>query len=93
MRSVKSTPSCPGVDFDGDKMSEIPVTGSTKKRTYRLSSKSLLFFEDGAPEGIRTPDLRIRSPLLYPAELQARDQIKIGLLTLIVFFVHIKYNV
>ena len=24
------------------------------------------------PEGIRTPDLRIRSPLLYPTELQAR---------------------
>src|SRR4030042_3266502 len=26
---------------------------------------------DGAPEGIRTPNLRIRSPLLYPIELQA----------------------
>ncbi len=26
----------------------------------------------GAPEGIRTPGLRIRSPLLYPAELQAQ---------------------
>ena len=25
----------------------------------------------GTPGGIRTPDLRIRSPLLYPAELQA----------------------
>ena len=25
----------------------------------------------GAPGRIRTPDLRIRSPLLYPAELQA----------------------
>jgi hypothetical protein len=25
----------------------------------------------GTPEGIRTPGLRIRSPLLYPAELQA----------------------
>ena|GEM_PF-4920872 len=25
----------------------------------------------GALEEIRTPDLRIRSPLLYPAELQA----------------------
>ena len=30
-----------------------------------------LVFETGVPEGIRTPDLRIRSPLLYPAELQA----------------------
>ena len=27
----------------------------------------------GAPGGIRTPDQRLRKPLLYPAELQARD--------------------
>ncbi len=27
--------------------------------------------QNGAPGGIRTLDLRIRSPLLYPAELQA----------------------
>ena len=26
----------------------------------------------GAPGGIRTPDTRIRSPVLYPAELRAR---------------------
>ena len=26
---------------------------------------------NGAPAGIRTPGLRIRSPLLYPTELQA----------------------
>ena len=26
----------------------------------------------GAPGGIRTPDTRIRSPVLYPAELQVR---------------------
>ena len=32
-----------------------------------------LVFETGVPEGIRTPDLRIRSPLLYPAELQAQN--------------------
>ena len=30
----------------------------------------------GAPEGIRTPGLRIRSPLLYPAELQAQNWLK-----------------
>ena len=28
----------------------------------------------GTPGGIRTPNLRIRSPLLYPIELQARTQ-------------------
>ncbi len=27
----------------------------------------------GTPEGIRTLDLRIRSPLLYPAELLAHE--------------------
>ena len=27
----------------------------------------------GAPEGIRTPDPRLRRPLLYPAELQAHS--------------------
>src|SRR5262245_41509520 len=27
----------------------------------------------GAPGGIRTPDPRIRSPTLYPAELRARE--------------------
>ncbi len=25
------------------------------------------------PEGIRTPDSRIRNPMLYPAELRARE--------------------
>ena len=28
----------------------------------------------GAPEGIRTPDLLVRSQTLYPAELQAQVQ-------------------
>ena len=35
----------------------------------------------GAPEGIRTPDPRLRRPLLYPAELQAhlpRDSVEAG---------------
>jgi hypothetical protein len=30
------------------------------------------FGMNGAPAAIRTRDLRIRSPLLYPAELRAR---------------------
>ena len=29
----------------------------------------------GEPEGIRTPDLRLRRPLLYPAELQTQVQL------------------
>ena len=29
--------------------------------------------QNGAPGGIRTPGLRIRSPLLYPTELQAQN--------------------
>ena len=32
----------------------------------------------GTPGGIRTPDLRIRSPLLYPAELLAQKYNKIN---------------
>src|SRR5688572_15841259 len=30
---------------------------------------------DGAPGGTRTPDRRIRNPLLYPAELRAHGEI------------------
>ena len=37
-----------------------------------LVSASALFF--GVPEGIRTPDLLVRSQLLYPAELQTQIQ-------------------
>ena len=29
--------------------------------------------KNGAPEGIRTPDLLVRSQTLYPAELRAHD--------------------
>ena len=32
-----------------------------------------LFGKTGVPEGIRTPDLRFRKPLLYPAELPGRS--------------------
>ncbi len=28
---------------------------------------------NGAPGGTRTPDLRVRNPALYPAELRARN--------------------
>ena len=42
------------------------------KKLLRKNSKSLDF--SGTPGRIRTCDLRIRSPLLYPAELQAQTK-------------------
>ena len=47
-----------------------------KRERMALAGKTLLFFrgKSGAPGGIRTPDRRVRSPVLYPAELQARDR-------------------
>ena len=44
-----------------------------KKKTQAISLSPLFY---GAPGAIRTPDLRIRSPLLYPAELQAHVKLK-----------------
>ena len=41
-----------------------------------LVSASALFF--GVPEGIRTPDLLVRSQLLYPIELQAHTGVRDG---------------
>ena len=38
------------------------------------SDKTIENRKNGAPGGSRTPDLRIRSPLLYPAELLARSE-------------------
>ena len=44
----------------------------TTSRTTILRSNQLSYARrDGAPEGIRTPDPRLRRPLLYPAELLA----------------------
>src|SRR4051812_16462639 len=34
--------------------------------------------ENGVPEGIRTPDLRFRKPLLYPAELPGRGRARLA---------------
>ena len=41
----------------------------TKQKTQEI----LGIFIDGALEAIRTPDLRLRRQLLYPAELRAHD--------------------
>ena len=46
-----------------------------KKRPYK---NSLLPGKSGAPSRIRTYDLWIRSPLLYPAELWAQNVIIIA---------------
>ena len=51
-------------------------------QNHKLEKKRLL---DGAPDAIRTRDLRIRSPLLYPAELQARAKILLSKMFLIVY--------
>ncbi len=47
-----------------------PVLKKKKDLDFHLSPD----FSSGAPERIRTSDLRIRSPALYPAELQARAE-------------------
>ena len=45
----------------------------TTSRTTILRSNRLSYIRHhGAPEGIRTPDPRLRRPMLYPAELQVR---------------------
>ena len=45
----------------------------TTSRTTILRSNRLSYIRhDGAPEGIRTPDPRLRRPMLYPAELRVR---------------------
>ena len=40
------------------------------KKIKKPANQGGLFVLSGVPGGIRTPDLRIRSPLLYPAEPQ-----------------------
>ena len=58
------------------------------KKGITFNTQPLEFY--GAPAGIRTQDLRIRSPLLYPAELQARIFKGLGLLTSLLLFVKTK---
>ena len=49
-------------------LSFVALVQNKKQKTLR-KSKSLIY---GTPEGIRTPDLLVRSQTLYPAELLAQ---------------------
>ena len=50
-------------------------------RALAVSGLILDRLENGAPERIRTSDPQIRSLVLYPAELRARDHVRNGLST------------
>ena len=48
----------------------------TTSRTTILRSNRLSYIRhNGAPEGIRTPDPRLRRPMLYPTELQVHKEV------------------
>ena len=48
------------------------ATAPTRSRSPRRVMSRIIPQAGGAPGGVRTPDHRIRSPVLYPAELRAR---------------------
>ena len=57
-------------------MNPQPLEPQSSALTVELHSPHEFKDRLGAPEGIRTPDLRLRRPLLYPAELLAPIKIK-----------------
>ena len=48
--------------------------GVTIRCVDHFATPTITAWKNGVPEGIRTPDPRIRSPMLYPAELQAHSK-------------------
>ena len=46
----------------------------TTKKAWGMSPKALFFMFFGLPRGNRTPDPRLRRPMLYPAELWAAQK-------------------
>jgi hypothetical protein len=52
---------------------EPSTPGTTTQCSNQIELHSPQKNHSGAPEGIRTPDLRLRRPLLYPPELLAQN--------------------